>query len=183
VAQAREQRADRLARLLARRDRRKLDLRVLRQQAQQLDSRVTGTADNSSLDHLRCLPETKNRPKAAFALSESPPVGPGPESAFRVLLAPPRLVEADLFSLHFPRVAGHEAGRAERRLDGGIELDEGAREAVAHCAGLAVLAAAVHIHLDVERGEVLGQLEGLAHDQPAGLAGEEHVDGLAIYDE
>src|SRR5204862_2815258 len=71
------------------------------------------------------------------------PLGRVLMSAFRVLLAPPRLVQADLFSLHFPRVAGHEARGAERRLDGSIEFDERARQAVAHRARLTGLAAAV----------------------------------------
>src|SRR6185436_14260339 len=126
-------------------------------------------------------PETKSRPEAAFELSGSPPRWPGPDvSAFRVLLAPPRLVQADLFSLDFSRIARHEACRAERRLERRVELDERAREAVAYRAGLAVLAAAVHVDLDVEGRQVLGDLERLAHDHAAGLAGEEFVHGLAV---
>src|SRR5438045_2366626 len=71
-------------------------------------------------------------------------------STFRVLLAPPCLVQSDLLSLDFARIARHEPGRAERWLQRRIILDQRARDAVAHGAGLAALAAAVHVHLDVE---------------------------------
>jgi hypothetical protein len=39
--------------LLARRDRRQFDLRMLRQQPQQLDARVARASDDACLDHLR----------------------------------------------------------------------------------------------------------------------------------
>src|SRR6185503_13854662 len=104
-------------------------------------------------------------------------------SAFRVLLAPPCLVQSHLLSLHLARIARHEAGCAQRALQPRIILDQGARDAVAHRAGLAALAAAVHVHQDVERRKVLGQVERLAHHHAAGLAAEEFVDRLAVDDE
>src|SRR6185436_14060317 len=48
----------------------------------------------------------------------------------------------------------------------------------AHRAGLAALAAAIDVHQDVEGGEILRQLERLAHDHAAGLAPEELVHWL-----
>src|SRR6476646_9546232 len=104
-------------------------------------------------------------------------------STFRVLLAPPRLVQADLLSLHFSRVARDESGRAQLRLQRCIILDQRARDAVAHRTGLAALAAAVDVHHDVESGRALDQLERLAHDHATGLAAEELVHRLAVDDE
>src|SRR5688572_25006992 len=102
-------------------------------------------------------------------------------SAFRVLLAPPCLVQADLLSLDLPRVARHQSGRAQRRFQSCIILDQCAGDAVAHRARLPALAAAVHIHHDVERGEVLGELKRLAYHHAAGLAAEELIDRLAVH--
>src|SRR5262249_31723158 len=103
--------------------------------------------------------------------------------AFRVLLAPPRLVQADLFSLHFSRVPGNQARRAERGLEPRIILDQRARQPVAHRARLPVLAAAVHVDGNVEARLALGDLQRLAHDHAPGLAREELVDGLAVDEE
>src|SRR5882672_10835306 len=116
-------------------------------------------------------PKLKSRPAAAFRSSGTL----SQRSTFGVLLAPPRLVQADLFSLHFARVARHQTGSAERRLERRIILDQRARETVPHRTGLAVLAAAVHVHLDVEGRQVLGDLERLAHDHAPRLAAEEFV--------
>src|SRR5688500_1521401 len=118
--------------------------------------------------------ESKKPPVGGFQIAESL------SSAFRVLLAPPCLVQADLLSLDLARVARHQPGRAQRRLQGCIILDQRARDAVAHGAGLAALAAAVDVHQDVERRLVLGELEGLAHHHAAGLAAEELVHRLAV---
>src|SRR6185436_10791781 len=67
-AQAREQRADRRSRFLPRGDGGKFDLRVLREQAQQLDSRVAGTSNDACLDHVSHLPETKKPPGGGFSI-------------------------------------------------------------------------------------------------------------------
>src|SRR5687767_8984545 len=102
-------------------------------------------------------------------------------SAFRVLLAPPCLVQADFLSFHFSRVARHQTGRAQRTFQSRIILDQRARDAVAHRAGLPAFAAAVHVHQDVEGRQVLGELERLTHDHAAGFATKELVDGLAVH--
>src|SRR5581483_118068 len=104
-------------------------------------------------------------------------------STFRVLLAPPRLVQADLLSLHLARVARHQARPAQAGLQRCIILDERAGDAVAHRAGLAALAAAVDVHTDVEARERLRQLERLAHDHAPGLAAEELIHRLAVHHE
>src|SRR5687767_945356 len=118
----------------------------------------------------------KSRPEAALGSRDPRSL----RSTLGVLLAPPRLVQADLLSLHFARIARHESGRAERRLERRIILDQGARKAVPNRAGLAVFAAAAHVHLDVEGCERLGDLERLAHDHAARFAREEFVHRLAI---
>src|SRR5438874_2181019 len=101
-------------------------------------------------------------------------------STFRVLLAPPCLVQAHLLSLHLARVARHQPGRAQRSLEPCIILDQRTRDAMAHRAGLAALAAAIDVHHDVEARRALGELERLAHHHAAGLAAEELVDRLAV---
>src|SRR2546430_14411322 len=119
-------------------------------------------------------PKTQKPPGGGFRFAELR------SSTLRVLLAPPRLVKADLLSLHLARVARHQAGRAEHRLQRGIVLDERARNAMPHRAGLAALAAAIHVDEDVEAREALRQFEGLANHHPAGLAPEEFIDRLAV---
>src|SRR6266404_1310711 len=119
----------------------------------------------------------ESRPKAAFDLRCFP------GSTFRVLLAPPRLVQSHFLSLHLSRVAGHEPRRAERAFKPRIILDQRARNAVAHRARLPALAAAIDVDEDVEPAEVLRQLERLAHDHAAGLARKELVHRLAVDDE
>src|SRR5690349_1767451 len=123
-------------------------------------------------------PKSKSRLAAAFQSLK--PRRASLRSTLRELLAPPRLVQSDLLSLDLARISRDEPRRAERRLQARIILDERARDAVAHRTGLAALAAAVHIHANVERGEVVRELERLAHHHPAGLAAEELVDGLAV---
>jgi hypothetical protein len=65
-------------------------------------------------------------------------------SAFGVLLALPRLVQADLLSLDLARVAGDESCLAEQRLESRVILDQGARKAVADRARLPEFASPAH---------------------------------------
>src|SRR5258706_3366328 len=106
---------------------------------------------------------------------------PASASAFRELLAASRLVQADFLALDLARVARHEPGLRKRRLERRVVLDQGARDAMADRAGLPRFATAEHVHLDVERLQVIGELEGLAHDHAAGLPREEDVDGLVVH--
>src|SRR5687767_2012736 len=106
-------------------------------------------------------PKNKSRPGAAF--DPNNPVG----STFRVLLAPPCLVESDLLSLDLARVARNQPCGAECRLECRIILDEGARDAVANRPCLAALAPAEYVHPDVEGRGILGELERLAYDHAA----------------
>src|SRR5262245_37952639 len=103
--------------------------------------------------------------------------------ALAELLAAARLVEADLLSLDFARVARHETRLRQRGLKLRVVVDERAGDALAHRAGLAGLAAADHVDHDVERGLVVGEHERLAHDHAARLAREELVDRLLVDDE
>src|SRR5262247_4225185 len=110
-------------------------------------------------------------------------VRPRHRSSLRELRGAPRLVEADFLSLDFARVAGHQPGLREHRLQRRIVLDQRARQPMPHRAGLPRLAPAVDVHLDVEGREVIGQHERLADDHAAGLASEERVDWLVVDDE
>src|SRR3954454_2055840 len=100
-------------------------------------------------------PKRKSRQQAAFEFRWKL------KSAFRVLLAPPCLVQSDFLSLHFSRIAGHETGGAERALQSRIILDQRPGDAVAHGAGRAAFAAAFHFDHDVEASQVFRQVEGL----------------------
>ena len=71
-AQAREHRRHRRARLLARGDRLQLDLRMLREQPQQLDARVPRSADDARLDHCRFSSKNKKPPGGGFRFAELP---------------------------------------------------------------------------------------------------------------
>src|SRR5512146_1512653 len=101
-AKARKHLRHRRTRVFARGDRYELDARVLREQAHQLHTRISGPADDACPDHsppcTRTNLKRKSRPWAAFPwLRDRRPL----RSAFRELLAPPRLMQADLLSLHF----------------------------------------------------------------------------------
>src|SRR2546423_7904996 len=104
------------------------------------------------------VPKTRKPPMGGFRL----PVLL--RSTFRVLLAPPRLVQSHFLSLDFSRIARHQTRGAERRFQCCIILDQRASDAVAHRAGLPAFAAAVDVHQDVESAEAFRQLERLAHD-------------------
>src|SRR5690606_2043095 len=64
-----------------------------------------------------------------------------------------------------------------------IVVDQSASDAVAHRTRLAGFAAAVDVDFDVERFQVAGQLEWLAHNHAAGFASEEFVDGFTVNDD
>src|SRR5437763_14702520 len=82
-------------------------------------------------------------------------------SALAELLATAGAVQADLLAFDLARVARHETGTAEIGLQGHVVVDQRPGDAVTDGAGLAGLAAAVHVHLDVERGVVRGQPQRL----------------------
>src|SRR5436190_24064204 len=133
---------------------------------------------------IRYVPKTrKPRPKQKSRLAGGFRLPVLLRSTFRVLLAPTRLVQSHFLSIDHSRVARHQARGAERRFQCCIVLDQRARYAVAHGAGLAALAAAVDVHQDVEPGEILRQLEWLTHDHAARLAREESIHRLAVDDE
>src|SRR5438552_18470323 len=105
---------------------------------------------------IRYAPKTKSRQAGGF------PCPVMLRLTFRVLLAPPGLVQSHFLSLDFSRIAGHQARGAERRFQCCIVLDQGARNAVTHGTRLAAFAPAIDVHEDVEAGEILRQLEWLA---------------------
>src|SRR5574337_161694 len=101
-------------------------------------------------------------------------------SALRELLAPACGMQADLLALDLARVARDEAGLAQRGLERGVVVDQRARDAVAHCAGLAGLAAASHVDRDVEALDMVGQHQRLLGDHDRSLAAEEFGDVAAV---
>src|SRR5947209_3001836 len=101
-------------------------------------------------------------------------------SALAELLPAAGAVEADLLALDLAGVARDEAGAAEVALQGHVVVDQGARDAVADRAGLAGLAATVHVDLDVEGGVVGGEHQRLADDHDRRLAAEVLLDRLAV---
>src|SRR3569832_107673 len=98
------------------------------------------------------------------------------------LLAATRLVEADLLALDFAGIAGHQTGGLQRGLHLGIQVDQRASNAVAHCTGLARFAAARHVDHDVKAVQVVGQLQRLAHDHATGFTREILVHRLVVDD-
>src|SRR5436190_22995485 len=112
-----------------------------------------------------CLPRNEKPPDGGLSTC----VRERGRSAFRELLAPPRLVQAHFLALDFARVARDEPGLRQRRLQLRVVLDQRPRDAVANRAGLTRLPAADDIDHDVERLLVVGQHEGLPYDHAAGL--------------
>src|SRR5438067_11469436 len=96
----------------------------------------------------------------------------GRRSALAELLATARAVQADLLALDFARIARDEAGTAQVGLERRVVVDQRPRDAVAHRAGLAGLAAAVHVDLDVESRVVGREHQGLPDDHDRRLAAE-----------
>ena len=92
-------------------------------------------------------------------------------------------MQADLLALHLAGITSDEASLGERRLQRRVVFDERPGNAMAHRAGLARLATAEHVHLDVERLRVVGELERLAHDHAARLAREVLVERLLVDDD
>src|SRR5690349_2959383 len=120
----------------------------------------------------------ESRPEAAFDSRKL-----CRRSTFRVLLAPPCLVQAHLLALHLARIAGDQTRAAEGAFQPRIILDQRARNSVPHRTGLAAFAASVNVHQDVESGEVLRQVEGLTYHHAAGFPAEELIDRLAVHHE
>src|SRR2546421_6377487 len=101
-------------------------------------------------------------------------------SALAELLATACAVQSDLLALDFARVARDEAGTAQVGLEGRVVVDQRTGDAVAHRAGLAGLAAAVHVDLDVE-GRVVGrEHQRLLDDHDRRLAAEVLLYRLAV---
>ena len=103
---------------------------------------------------IMCRPECPFKQKAArrrlSCRSGSRRVAPGGKSALGELLAPPRLVQTDLLSLHFARIARYQARLLQARLQRGVVFDQRARNTVAYRAGLTGFTAANHIHPNIK---------------------------------
>src|SRR3546814_15028007 len=116
------------------------------------------------LSHMprRFKPEKNPGARPGFSVQGKKPRAP--KSAFAELLAPTGLVEADFLAFDFARIARDETGLLECGLERFVVVDERTGDAVAHCAGLAAFAAAMHVDVKVERFERVRQFERLAHD-------------------
>src|SRR5712691_3304432 len=123
------------------------------------------------------IQEQKKPPEGGFAALDSR------ISSLGVLLAPPRLVQADLLSLHLASVASNQPRLAQERLERRIELYERASQAVAHGARLPELPPARYVDHDVELAQLVGQYERLTHDHLPRLAREIFVSRTVVHDE
>src|SRR5690606_9582165 len=103
--------------------------------------------------------------------------------ALAELLAATCLVEADLLTFDFTGVTRNQTGLRQLGLERGVVVDQGAGDAVAHCAGLARFTAATYVDLEVVRFEMVGERQGLANNHAAGFASEVFVNGLAVHDD
>src|SRR5476649_2319756 len=83
---------------------------------------------------------------------------------------------AILLAFHRARVAGKEAARLQYRTQGGLVIDQGARNAVTHRAGLARKPAAIDGDDHVELAVAACRDQGLAQDHAQHRTGE--IDGL-----
>src|SRR5690606_41428720 len=114
------------------------------------------------------------RPSPSGTPNPNPPAPAGGEgagcSALAVLRSAAGLAAADLLALDLARVAGHEAGLAQRLAQGFIVLHQGAGQTQADGAGLAGDAPTPYVRDHVEAVVELGHYHGMADDQDAGLA-------------
>src|SRR6266704_6829370 len=120
---------------------------------------------------------TKKPPAGGFAALNSR------KSSLGVLLAPPRLVQADLLSLDLASIAGDQSGLAQKRLERGIELYERASQTVALGSRLPEFPPARYVDHDVELAQLVGQYERLTHDHLPRLAREIFVRRTVVHDE
>src|ERR1041385_3093199 len=100
--------------------------------------------------------------------------------AFRELEALARALLPVLLALLGARVARHESRVLERGPEVCVELHQGARDALAHRAGLPRRASARDVDDDVELVCGVGERQGLADDHAQGLVGEILFEGLAV---
>ena len=90
-------------------------------------------------------------------------------------------MQTDLFTLDFTGVAGHEASSAQRGLERCVVVDQGTCDAVTGRTGLAGFTTTVHIDLNIEGFEIVGQCQGLLGNHDGGLAAKVSLDVLAIH--
>src|SRR5213593_2263621 len=103
-------------------------------------------------------------------------------SALAELLAPARAVQADLLALDFARIARHEAGMAQGRLERCVVVEQRTGDAVTYRASLPRFAAAMHVDLHVEGCIVRGENQRLLDDHDGRLAAEVLLDRLAVHE-
>src|SRR5229473_5567961 len=92
-------------------------------------------------------------------------------------------MQADFLSLDFARIAGNQTGLAQKRLERGVVLDQGTRQAVAHGPRLSELSSSRYVHHDVELAQLVGQHERLTHDHLPGFTREVFVRRAIVHDE
>lgn len=133
---------------------------------------------NTGRRSLRCLaPENPCKPKFAQKYTEAKAFE---RLALAELLGAAGLAQTNLLTFDFAGVARHEAGSRQNGLEAGVVVDQSAGDAVANSTSLAGFATARHIHHDVERFDVFGELQGLHDDHAAGFALEEFVDVTTV---
>src|SRR6266550_1132399 len=92
-------------------------------------------------------------------------------------------MQADFLSLNLARIAGHQTRLAQKRLERGVVLDQGTRQAVAHGPRLSELPSSRNVHHDVELAHLVGQYKRLTHNHLPGFTREVFVRRAIVHDE
>src|SRR5439155_20759951 len=90
---------------------------------------------------------------------------------------------ADFLSLDLARIAGHQTRLAQKRLERGVVLDQGTRQAVAHRPRLSELSSSRNVHHDVELAQLVGQYKRLTHNHLPGFTREVFVRRTVVHHE
>ena len=135
AAQAGEHLTDRCARIGARRNHLQRNLRMPCQQAQQLHAGIACTTHYANFYHsgfLQKCPSSYNKtpmqkpPEGGFCRNTSERLTLGE------LFPAASLAQADFLAFHFARIAGHQAGLFQHRLELGVVIDQRTGDTVTH---------------------------------------------------
>src|SRR5260221_8504168 len=81
-------------------------------------------------------------------------------------------MQADFLSLALARIGGPQTRLAQKRLERGVVLDQGTRQAVADGPRLSELSSPRNVHHDVELAHLVGQYKRLTHNHLPGFTRE-----------
>src|SRR5690606_11997579 len=96
------------------------------------------------------------------------------------LFAATCFVQTDFLTLNSTSVASHQASLLQFCLQCCVVVDQSAGDAVTGSTGLAAFAAAMHVDLDVERFNMVGQHQRLTHNHATRFTSKVFVNRLAV---